>query len=58
MGVLRNSDNYSKAQKARRAKQSPEELAEIGRRLAKARWSKTPKKKRSEFAKKIRNGNK
>lgn len=38
MGIKRQSENYSKAQKARRAKQSKEELSQVGTDLATARW--------------------
>lgn len=58
MGSQRQSDKYSQAQKKRRAKQTPEELSAMGTAMITARWAKTPKKKRIEFAKKIRNGTK
>lgn len=58
MGAKRTSENYSKAQIARRAKQSPEELSALGKTMAVARWKDIPPKKRSKIMKKIRNGNK
>jgi hypothetical protein len=50
MGQKRISKKYSEAQKARRAKQTPEELSEIGRSMATSRWSTKTKKQKREYA--------
>ncbi len=45
------SEAYSKASKKRRMQYTPEERSERARLMARARWDKTPKKKRVEFVK-------